>query len=53
MAQPSPGPQFASLALIAAVIAGLAAAFAYTAGWFSPDRLSGPKLVAALAPAKD
>jgi catalase len=51
MAQPSPGPQFASLALIAAVIAGLAAAFAYTAGWFSPDRLSGPKLVAALAPA--
>ena len=29
-----------SLALIAAVVAFAAAAFAYTAGWFSPDRLT-------------
>ena len=36
-----------SLALIAAVVAFGAAAFAYTAGWFSPDRLTPIKLVAA------
>ena len=36
-----------SLALIAAVVAFGAAAFAYTAGWFSPDRLTPAKLVAA------
>ena len=36
-----------SLALIAAVVAFGAAAFAYTAGWFSPDRLTPTKLVAA------
>ena len=36
-----------SLALIAAVVAFAAAAFAYTAGWFSPDRLTPTKLVAA------
>lgn len=35
-----------SLALIAAVVAFGAAAFAYTAGWFSPDRLTPTKLVA-------
>lgn len=51
MAQPSPGPNLASFAVIAVVAAALAAAFAYTAGWFSPDRLSGAKLVQALAPA--
>ncbi len=51
MAQRSPGSTLASFALIAAVIAASAGAFAYTAGWFSPDRLSGPKLVQALAPA--
>ena len=34
-----------SLALIAAVVAFAAAAFAYTAGWFSPDRLTPTKLV--------
>lgn len=39
-----------SLVLIAAIVGGGAAAFAYTAGWFSPQRLSGDKLVAALAP---
>ena len=36
-----------SLALIAAVVAFGAAAFAYTAGWFSPDRLTPDRLVAA------
>jgi catalase len=41
---------FGSLVLIAIVIAGGAAAFAYTAGWFSPQRLTPRKLVAALAP---
>jgi catalase len=39
-----------SLALIAIVIGAGAAAFAYTAGWFSPERLTPDKLVAALAP---
>ena len=51
MAQPSPGSQLGSLALIAAVIAVIAGAFAYTAGWLSPDRVSGAKLVQAFAPA--
>ena len=36
--------------LIAAIVAGSAAAFAYTAGWFSPGRLTPERLVAALAP---
>jgi catalase len=39
-----------SLALIAVVIGASAAAFAYTAGWFSPHRLTPAKLVDALAP---
>jgi catalase len=34
-----------SLALIAAIVACAAAAFAYTAGWFSPERLTPSKLV--------
>jgi catalase len=38
------------LALIAAVIGAGAAAFAYTAGWFSPQRLTPEKLVSAFAP---
>ena len=53
MAQPSQSPArsvFGSLVLIAIIIAGGAAAFAYTAGWFSPQRLTPDKLVAALAP---
>src|SRR5271154_6409541 len=53
MAQPSQSPArsvFGSLVLIAVVIAGGAAAFAFTAGWFSPQRLTPDKLVAALAP---
>src|SRR5579883_764810 len=39
-----------SLALIAVVVGVCAAAFAYTAGWFSPDRLSPRQMVDALAP---
>jgi catalase len=39
-----------SLVLIAAVVAGGAAAFAYTAGWFSPDRLTPDRMVNAFAP---
>src|SRR4029077_15772074 len=39
-----------SLALIAIVIGFGAAAFAYTAGWVSPERLTPGRLVAALAP---
>jgi catalase len=38
------------LAIIAAVIGIAAIAFAYTAGWLSPQRLTPRKLVAALAP---
>ncbi|HUC66330.1 MAG TPA: catalase family peroxidase [Stellaceae bacterium] len=53
MTQPdrSPGRSiFGSLVLIAAVIGGGAAAFAYTAGWLSPDRLTPDRLVNAFAP---
>src|ERR1700685_370553 len=50
MAAPHPSYAVRSLALIAVVIAGSAAAFAYTAGWFSPQRLTPGKLVAAFAP---
>ena len=39
-----------SLAVIAVVVGASAAAFGYTAGWFSPERLTPPRLVAALAP---
>jgi len=38
------------LVLIAAVVGIGAAAFAYTAGWFSPQRLTPDKIVDALAP---
>jgi catalase len=41
---------FGSLLLIAVVIGGTAAAFAYTAGWFSPQRLTPDKLVDAFTP---
>src|SRR6516162_1832186 len=41
---------FGSLVLIAVVIGGAAAAFAFTAGWFSPQRLTPEKFVDALAP---
>jgi catalase len=40
-----------SLVLIAVVIAGGAAVFAYTAGWFSPQRLTPDRMVNAFAPA--
>src|ERR1700689_1858551 len=47
----SPGSlPVARLAIIAAVIGVVALAFAYTAGWLSPQRLTPAKLVAALAP---
>ncbi|MBR0875895.1 catalase [Bradyrhizobium japonicum] len=39
-----------SLVLIAAVVGGGAAAFAYTAGWLSPGRLTPERLIAALTP---
>jgi catalase len=48
MAQPR--SVFGSLVLIAVIIGGGAAAFAYTAGWFSPQRLTPDKMVDALAP---
>ena len=41
---------FGSLMLIAVVIGGGATAFAYTAGWFSPQRLTPEKFVDALTP---
>ena len=40
-----------SLMVIAIVIGAAAAAFAYTAGWFSPQRLTPTALVDSLAPA--
>ncbi len=39
-----------SFALIAVIIAASAGAFAYTAGWLSPNRLTAHKIIAALAP---
>jgi catalase len=43
-------PVLGWLALIAVVIGASAAAFAYTAGWFSPQRLTPNRLVDALTP---
>ena len=39
-----------SLILIALLVGGAAAAFAYTAGWFSPGRLTADRMVAAFTP---
>ncbi|OSJ08879.1 caspase [Bradyrhizobium canariense] len=39
-----------SLVLIAAVLGGGATAFAYTAGWLSPGRLTPDRMIAALTP---
>src|SRR5271170_1890362 len=53
MLQPQRPPArsvFGSLILIALIIGASAAAFAYTAGWFSPQRLTPDKMVDALAP---
>ena len=47
---PQPRSVFGSLVLIGIIIGAGGAAFAYTAGWFSPQRLTPDKLVAALAP---
>ena len=41
---------FGSLALITVIVAGGAALFAYTAGWFSPQRLTPDKMVDAFTP---
>jgi catalase len=47
----SPGrPKLGPLVLIALVVGAVAAAFAYTAGWLSPERLTPDKFVDALAP---
>jgi len=49
---PAPGtPVLGPLALIGIVVAASAAALAYTAGWFSPERLTPGKFMEALAPA--
>lgn len=50
MPRSSPRIGFGSAAAILIVLAGGAGAFAYTAGWLSPDRLTPDRLVAALAP---
>jgi catalase len=47
--QPPARSVFASLVLIAVVIGAGAAAFAYTAGWLSPGRLTPDKVVEAFA----
>src|SRR5580692_9200283 len=49
MPEPHRSP-LASLALIAIVIGASAAAFAYTAGWLSPQRLTPDKMVDAFTP---
>ncbi|MCK1654079.1 catalase family peroxidase [Bradyrhizobium sp. 149] len=41
---------FGSLVMIALVLGGGAAAFAYTAGWLSPGRLTPERMIAALTP---
>lgn len=50
MPQPSRRSPLLPFALIALVVGGGAAAFAYTGGWLSPDRLTPTKLVDSLAP---
>ena len=53
MAPPPPSPTrsvFPSLLLIAAIVGASAIAFAYTAGWLSPGRLTANKVVDAFAP---
>lgn len=48
--RPSTPSVVGSLVLIAAIVGGSAAAFAYTAGWLSPQRLTPDKLVDAFTP---
>lgn len=53
MAPPPPSTAraaFVSLLLIAVIVGLCAVAFAYTAGWFSPERLTANKVVDAFAP---
>jgi catalase len=53
MTEPNRSPTrsiLGSLVLIAVVVGGGAAAFAYTAGWFSPQRLTPDKMVDAFTP---
>jgi catalase len=50
MSEPKQSLPLAPLALIAVIIGLGAAAFAYTAGWFSPARISPAKLVDAFTP---
>jgi catalase len=53
MTRPDPSPArsvFGSLLVIALVVGGAAAAFAYTAGWLSPERITPDKLVDAFTP---
>ncbi|MEY9501964.1 catalase [Bradyrhizobium diazoefficiens] len=45
-----PRSRLGSLVLIVAVLGGGAAAFAYTAGWLSPGRLTPDLMIAALTP---
>lgn len=45
-----PRSALGSIALIVAVVGSGAAAFAYAAGWFSPNRLTPEKMVEALTP---
>lgn len=47
---PTPRAALGSLILIAGIVALGAGAFAYTGGFLSPERLTPPKLVGALAP---
>ena len=53
MAAPPPSPTrsaLPSLLLIAVIVGASAVAFAYTAGWLSPERLTANKVVEAFAP---
>jgi catalase len=53
MSPPPPSPvrsPFRSLLLIAVIVGASAVAFAYTAGWLSPERLTANKVVDAFAP---
>src|ERR1700736_1833332 len=48
--QPPARSEFGSFVLIAVVVGASAAAFAYTAGWFSPQRLTPDRMVDAFTP---
>jgi catalase len=47
---PSAGSATGSIVLIAALVVAAGTAFAYTAGWFSPSRITPPRLVDTIAP---